>query len=416
MNVLPVNYSFKKSEKIFFFVLAVFAPVSSVLLIPAIQGTTVANILLMFLFVPFVSVLVFDGSRTAMFWRQLFWLLSLYFLLTIPPAVYAGYYRLPDVSRFPPGSNYSQPLSYILQTVYVVMGMAIFSFVRIYKNALSEREMLFGAVFVCVYGLYEFFYFLIFKSNGDFLSNRVFALGLHSGSWLQTINIGGVALARIKSLTGEPSMFALTILPFFSYALIRSNYLFAALFGISLLFTFSTAAYIGIVFVLLYFSCFKKNFFIVNSALVFFVVAFFAVFYVPEAHQVFEKVVLSKLDASSHSGDVRARFFAEGLHWWIDAGVFTKLFGVGFGTVRTTDLFSTLLINVGVVGVFAFLLFLFYPIFKLRVNAASAHLVCSVLVVVLVMFTAVPEYSYLTSWIFFGLLYSDIDRGAKSEG
>ncbi len=78
-----------------------------------------------------------------------------------------------------------------------------------------------------IYGIYEVVYYVITGSPGDFISNRAFgdqfgrgivrSDGTVNGSSFQQISVGGFNIQRLKALTGEPSMYAMSIFPFWIY-------------------------------------------------------------------------------------------------------------------------------------------------------------------------------------------------------
>jgi len=98
--------------------------------------------------------------------------------------------------------------------------------------------------------IYEWLYFLVFGESGDFLSNRTYSGGdlfgdVHTGSWFHTIHLGPLTVQRLKSLAGEPSMYAFAILPFWIYALHTHRTFTHVLLFMTLLLT-STTALLGI--------------------------------------------------------------------------------------------------------------------------------------------------------------------------
>ncbi|MFO1386102.1 MAG: hypothetical protein U1F55_07940 [Chitinivorax sp.] len=410
---MAISENILMRERVYLSLVSFFAPISSVVFLSSLQGTTPANLMLLLALFPFVSLIIFEKKRMFSVLSVFIRLVCIYFLVTVPPALYSGFVYLPDTSYFPRASNFPQPLAYILQSSYIVSGFLIYSIMRVYGRHISTSKLCYGAVFVCVFGLYEFLFFLIFKKNGDFLSNRVFSLGLASGSWFQTINIAGTTLMRVKSLTGEPSMLALTILPFFAYAYISGKRMMSSLFGITLVLSFSTSAYLGLLFVALSDAWIRKNYVVVNAVFVAMAVAIAGYMLVPSVNIFFESVVMSKFNNTSHSGSVRFEYFTNGIRFWISSPSFVKVFGVGFGTIRTTDLLTTLLINTGLVGVFLTLILFFRPLFYVNKNRLASALVCGVFVCLIVMLFSVPEYAYLTTWMFLGLLYSSCNGKVK---
>jgi hypothetical protein len=78
----------------------------------------------------------------------------------------------------------------------------------------------------------------------SFLTEFLMAIILGVGFRLQFFL--GQSLARIKSLTGEPSMYAFTVLPFFIMSVHYKKTFLSFLLLITLFLSFSTTAYLGI--------------------------------------------------------------------------------------------------------------------------------------------------------------------------
>ncbi len=234
----------------YFYVWALVIPVASILVIPFVQGTTPANLLALALLFPPVALLLmsFDGARN--FYKTLLWIAACFVAFTaVSQLALAGL-----TLRHLAGLELVDPLdkSVVLrktlftQSMYLFAGVTTFVFVRWFYRREWDRWMLAGAALLAAYGIYELCFFAIAQRPGDFLSNRTFGAGFHPGSWFQTISLGPILMQRLKSLTGEPAMYAFTILPFWIYALHTGRNKTQWFLLLSLLLTASTTAVLGI--------------------------------------------------------------------------------------------------------------------------------------------------------------------------
>jgi hypothetical protein len=294
------------------------------------------------------------------------------------------------------------------QSLYLLTGVATFAFVRCFYRGTWDRWLLAGALALAGYGVYELVFFALAQRPGDFLSNRTFGAGYHPGSWFQTIAFGPVLMQRLKSLTGEPAMYAFTILPFWIYALhtgrTRTQWCLLA----SLLLTASTTALLGIATYLavriLWFQALDRLSIAAAAALL--AVGGMWAIGVEVVVDLVDKVLISKLTLASISGADRFNSFAAGIRYFLDAPLPVQLFGVGWGYTRGSNMFTTLLINVGAVGLVAAFAFFLYPVLALGGDSRSAGLKAAVLVLLVTLMVAVPEYGYPSMWLFLGIAYS----------
>ena len=354
-------------------------PVASILVIPFVQGTTPANLLALALLFPPVALLLmsFDGARN--FYKTLLWIAACFVAFTaVSQLALAGL-----TLRHLAGLELVDPLdkSVVLrktlftQTMYLFAGVTTFVFVRWFYRREWDRWMLAGAALLAAYGIYELCFFAIAQRPGDFLSNRTFGAGFHPGSWFQTISLGPILMQRLKSLTGEPAMYAFTILPFWIYALHTGRNKTQWFLFLSLLLTASTTAVLGIaVYLFARIAWFHKiDRLSVAAAAAFIVVAGLWALNVEVVVDAVDKVLVSKLTLASISGIDRYRSFEEGIRYFLAAPLTMQLFGVGWGYTRGSNMFTTLLINVGALGLAIAIAAFLYPIFKLGNDLRSAR-------------------------------------------
>jgi hypothetical protein len=77
-------------------------------------------------------------------------------------------------------------------------------------------------------------------------------------------------------------------------------------------------------------------------------------------------------------------------------------------------MFTTLLVNVGAVGLVLALAAFLYPILRLGNDERSAGLKAALLVVLVTLMVAVPEYGYPSMWVFLGIAYHAV-LGRRTE-
>jgi len=404
----------------YFYIWSIFLPITSFLLIPSIQGTTIGYLMAFasLALVPFL--LKYRASMRSYFYTFGFILVIYIFILLLSQLSLSLSPRINFIGVLlinPNDNTYLLKPSMFTQSMYMVAAFATFAYVRVLYNENWNKYILAGATVLAVYGIYEVTYFLITGSQGDFISNRTFGDGTAAGSRFQKIVIGGLTLQRLKSLTGEPSMYAFTITPFFIYALYLRKRIIATILGASLLLSTSTTFFIGIVIGVFLgakylIRAIRKN--MLTIALAFFfmggLIFYLNVFSSDKLYDIFNTIVLQKLSGLDVSGSTRSGWFQVHMEFYKSLPLLNQIFGVGFGYIRSTDLFSTLMVNTGIFGTVLFSLMFIYPILKLD-NAAHSKILKLILVIIfLSMMIAVPEYSYLSTWLFLGIAYNRILR------
>lgn len=395
----------------FFAVLAFFSPITSVLLLPSVQGTT-PGYLLSLTTLPLVAW--FGGRRKRVFFKTIFFIFAVWFALFVfsqlngllwGEKVYGEGLVLIDPS------DQSSVLrgSIFTQSIYLAVVALYFSFVYSYYESSWGRYLKYGAVFLAIYGCYEFCYFLVFHENGDFLSNRMFGADMDSsGSSVQTMVVADFWLTRLKSLTGEPSMYAFTMMPFLLYSYsVKWGRLVQVLLMVSVILTASTSAMLAAIVALMVAAWYGR----IRGRVIFFsallIVLVGSCFY-EFLFDLFDQVVLAKALGENISGSDRSDTFGAMMEFWSRSGFFVKLVGVGFGVVRSTDFFSTMLVNCGLVGLTLFVCIFLYPVSRLGNDSEGFALKQCLLSTLVVMLVSVPEYAYLSPWTFLALAYRRI--------
>ena len=302
----------------------------------------------------------------------------------------------------------------ITQSMYMLAAGSTFVYVWSFYKPTWDRWLLMGVTLLGAYGIYELLFFALTGFNGDILTNRRF--GSSSGSAFQTIAIGPLIMERLKSLTGEPSMYAFTVLPFCIYAWHVRHRGIAAFLLLTLLLSTSTTAVIGLAVYLLLRLAFygptdRPALFFGTALLVLLLLGLAGNQYINDAYI---KIVGEKLQSAS--GESRLLSFQVNLDYFAQEPLLTKIFGIGFGYARATNMFATLLINLGVLGVLLTTAVFMIPVFRLGPSERERGLKAAVLVIFVTMMGSVPEFSYLSIWVFLGMAYHALGRRKREQG
>ena len=391
---------------------ALVLPITSVVLIPSIQGTTPAYIMA-FLSLP-VFLIAARLKDIRRYLTILFFFALGFITLSLASQFFLSLYGGMDLSNLPLVDPLYLTQQVILrptlftQTLYLMTGLLTLLFVLECYNPSWDRYIFAGILLLVVYGFYEVSYYWLTGHSGDFLSNRVFNQQ-HSGSLFQTIRFGDIRIQRMKSLTGEPSMFAFTVLPYWIFALHTRRYSIAGILTLALVLSTSTTAIVGIVVYcgLLIISGRVEIKYLLAAAgagAVIVIIKFQTVW------AIFNKLVIQKLSAESVSGMTRLANLKDCILFWLDAPLPTKFFGLGFGYVRSTDFFSTLLVNNGLIGLAIMALAFGYPILALGSSNKEFGLKCALIVIAVSLLSSIPEFAYLSIWLFLGISYNYLNH------
>jgi hypothetical protein len=395
---------------------AFFVPIASVVVFPGVQGTTPGYLMC---FLSFAIVMLYGGYDRARYSRVLVaasivWLTL--FSLTQLADLTSSY--IPDITTLPLvnpfDSQFVMRSTLFTQSLYVVVVVLYGAYTYIYYDDAWDRIIVAAGVAFALYGLYECVYYLITGHGGDFLSNREFGdamgnaklpEGTVTGSALQTLDVAGISMQRMKALTGEPSMYALSMLPFWVYirAVQRSRWP-ALIIGASLIMTASTTALLGY---LCYLAVQMRSMRIsvLKLMLVTIAIVVLGIVFKEQVSQLWADMVVNKLSGSNTSGQERSAGFAASIDFWLRAPIANQLVGIGFGYIRSTDMFSTLLVNNGMLGMLLFSLLLLYPALKLDWAPKAVALRQCCIATFVMMMVSVPEFSYLAPWTFVALAY-----------
>lgn len=409
-------------QDLYFAAWALVLPMTSILLLPSVQGTTPAYLFALAILFPAISMFVLPREKIFPFYYRLATLLLVFLILNsfaqlslafsnilyLPP-------ELPLVDTLESDQSVLARKTMFTQSLYLLACISTFVYVRTFYSKTWDKYFLLGATLLGSYGVYEWIYFLAFGESGDFLSNRDFDAGdpfseRHPGSAFQTLQLGPVTLQRLKSLTGEPSMYAFTVLPFCIYAL-HTDRTFTHLFLlITLLMSTSTTAVLGIVVYLLvrcwYYGLVDRLAWIIWPIIMLVVaLGLSGNAWIVDAYS---QIVGDKLESSS--GRNRWDVFLTTLNFFLSGLLFTQLFGIGFGYVRSTDFLSTILVNLGVVGFILTTCSFFYPVWKLGNTEKEIGIKATLIVIFATMMISVPDYMNSPIWLFLGIAYYEASR------
>jgi hypothetical protein len=403
---------------------AIVLPITSILLLPSVQGTTPGYLFALAVICPPISMLVIPKDVLLRFYYDLILFVLLYAALNAIAQLSLSFSQtvhfplnLPLVDSLDTDRRILMRKTMFTQSLYVLAAASTFFFVKHLYSVRWDTYLFTGAIVFAVYGIYECAYFLVFGDSGDFLSNRTFERGelfgdVHTGSWAQTIHLGPLTVQRLKSLAGEPSMYALAILPFWIYALHTKRTFTHVLLFVTLLLSTSTTAMLGIfvysIVRLYYFGPADKIVFL--SLIVVVTLLAMGLFGNPIVLDIYSQIVEEKLTLQSVSGAGRYDNFLNTTDFFLNGSLLTQVFGIGNGYVRSTDFFSTILVNLGVVGLIMTTWIFVYPVLKLGKTEAEVGLKAAVITMFITLMVAVPEYTILPLSLFLGIAYSYISK------
>jgi len=125
---------------------------------------------------------------------------------------------------------------------------------------------------------------------------------------------------------------------------------------------------------------------------------------------IYSQIVENKITLQNPSGASRYDSFRNTIDFFLNGSLLTQVFGVGNGYVRSADFFSTILVNLGVVGLIMTTWIFVYPVLKLGHTEAEVGLKAAVLTVFITLMVAVPDYTHLPLSLFLGIAYSYVSK------
>ncbi len=388
-------------------------PMVSFLLLP-VQGTTPANVLAL----GSIGICLTAAQMSSLCAKQaLRYLMATGLLLLIPITLSTfGQIGLTltdvDIKALnliePEQSGVLFRSTLFTQMLYFVVCALTFSYVRYFFQPSWLPWIFAGGWLLVVYGFYDWLFFAIFRRSGDFIANRTFGVNQHTGSWLQTIQIGGLHVMRFKSFTGEPSMFALVALPYFLLALNEGRKLLSLALLAALVLSTSTSAYLGLLLCAVFITC-------ITGALRWQTIAIIGVsitlvamllFVFPDT---FSQLFVEKISGEDRSGEMRSQAIATSWQFVTHENPVNLLFGIGFGYVHA-PVGQSMILNCGLLGYSLFALGFLIPIFSLPSDPGAIGLRAALFGIFLLYNVSVSELFYPTSWMFLGMAYWRLDQ------
>lgn len=221
---------------------------------------------------------------------------------------------------------------------------------------------------------------------------------------------------RISSVTMEASILALFVTPLFIGVIINFFNKFNLLDLILILLSIginlengSSSFFIGIfIFVVfeIFISVFIKNrkisrIKIVVSALTLLFILVVTIMFRDNILYILGSIT-SKLNGQGESGSMRKYDF----QYHINVFKNYLITGIGFGNVRSKDLISTILADVGLLGGIPLIIYIIARLYLLkRIGNKFSEILYSIMFLTIsVLFISVPEFFYLYIWIYFGII------------
>lgn len=393
-----------------FYILLISFPVQSFVITNLIKGLTVFN---------FFSILLLLKETFFIFYKKNKNLLKSF---SIALAVYFAYFIVAQFGILIFNDRISQDIilisneslnqfsfrkSFFTQSLYLIIVIFFYLKMLVFLRENGKEKVINIAFFTMwifiIYGYFEFFMYLFTGNNADYISNRIAGEDFQVGLF-QTITLAGKSIQRMKSLSGEPSMYAYTLLPFFILSIYTKRKLFTVVSFVTLLLTTSTSAVLGLLIYFIFDLIYRKNrlFKIFIFGILFLILGF-----------IFSDIIFSmytmvevKLSLGNESGFVRFSNIINHFEAWNNANLINWIFGYGFGYVRSTEGLTTLLFNIGLLGTFLYCMFFILPYFMIKnKNTYIVGLFIANFVLLIIILISVSEFYYPHIWIFNALLW-----------
>lgn len=396
----------------FFIIWSFFIPITSFVLIPSVKGSLISYIL------AFISPLIILFKRKNFFKKYIIcfgefvyiWL-AFFCLSQLGNLIYNI-----NISDLILVSNETSNIkvfrnSIFTQSLYLVPCILLYLYCKFFYNIKWDKWIVYSGWLFSVIGLYFLLYFLLTGQNGDIISNRVFADSTEVSNIAQRLFILSIGIERVQSLSGEPSMYAFTILPYIIFAIHRkANKILIATMTVSLLLSVSTTGFLGIIVYIICILFFSKiNKIYIKNLIIFIGILIFIYFlFSSYIDEIVMNMIINKItaDPTNISGVERSANIMDNIIYWSNLNNINFLFGIGFGVIRSTDLLTTFLINIGLIGT---LLFAYFYLKKIKLRNLTIKKIgdnAILLVLFITSMISVPEFSYLSFWLFLGLINS----------
>ena len=397
-------------------------PITSLLLIPIVQGTIPAY-MMAFGSMGFILLRIHSGqiSEAVVGYFKGFALAVMLWILLLCGSQIGDLVNrqlsLENVFLLSDETSLLFRSSMFTQSLYMLACVMIALYFRYFIHEDWIKYVYWGAWFLVIYGLYDWTFFLVFHFSGDFIANRVFTSETHAdhpGSWSQTLNFGGLEILRLKSTLGEPSFFAAVVIPYLFLAMEGGKRLLAALLFLCALLSTSTTAILGLVvcffFQTLWDNKSRRASITVLGLVLLAIIGLSLLF--PD---MFNFLFLDKLSGDTDSGRDRMKNIEDYKELFHQFGLLNWLFGVGFGYVYFSLVWS-LTTNTGLLGLGSFIYAFGKPAYLLPREPKSEGLKLAVTSILVVVAITLSELFIPTTWMFLGLAYRRLDQLERERG
>jgi hypothetical protein len=394
-------------------------PVTSFILVPPIQGTTIAY-LAAFGSLGFVFFKIRYGEvplQVYAYFKMFATVIGLWLLLLCGSQIGNMINpQMPIQSMFTISDENGLMFrsSLFTQSLYLLACVMIALYFRYFFQEAWMKYVYWGAWLLVIYGLYDWLFYAIFHISGDFIANRTFGEGDHPGSWSQTLDFGGMHLLRLKSTLGEPSFFSAVVIPYLFLAMEAKKRRLVALLLISAILSTSTTVFLGLIISFMIQALWSeksRRASIVILACVFLAVIAVALIFPDMYRFLFE----DKISGDTSSGHDRLKNIEDYKVLFASFQPVNWVFGIGFGYLYFSLLFS-LTANTGLLGIGTFLFAFLKPAYLLPRKVGSEWLKVSMVAIVVVVAITLTELFIPTTWMFLGLAYRRLDQLQASRG
>lgn len=412
----------------YFKIWSIFIPITSVVIFPSIKGTLPSYILAFLSPLLLLTVLrqkdffsyttyLFKGAYIFTFLVLISQLGNLIFPININ--LYAV---LNDASD---SDSIFFRSSLLTQSLYLIPCFLLYTYSKFFYRPEWDKWINASAIIFAGIGLLKWLIFIATdgSTDGDFLTNRTYGQG-GENTLYQNLYILGYHLTRVQSLTGEPSNFALIMVPLFFYMVSCENKsrLAILMVFISIFLSASSTAFLGLLIGGIYYIANQKirPKLTVSGLLIGIVLigSFCAFFYFNQdwlqdwLNEYLDVIFLAKMQ--SGSADERLGFMGNNLDVWSTSDLWHQLFGIGFGVVRSTDLFSTFLVDIGLIGLIVATIFWFYDYKFFPRKELDIYQNMIILSSFFMAMASVPEFSFMSTWLLLGIFRNRTMRKTKS--
>jgi hypothetical protein len=407
-----------KGEEIFIAIWCLVMPITSLLIVPSIQGTLPAYA---FAFLSILLVIV--RLRTQGMNQEnskYLTLMSLIFIIWVALVAGSQLGHVIDNRKDFTGAylvnNTDDTVLFrgtlFTQSLYFAACILIFLYFRFYFREEWMKYVFAGGYFMAAYGIYEWLFFLIFKHPGDFLANRMFGEE-HPGSWSQTVNFGGLSLLRIKSTYGEPSFYAPAIILYLITAIRYNRNWLIALLAFNAFFSTSTSVYIALAVCLIFQVILSPKG--RAPAFIFLLVMVGAIVAMNQLYpETFRGVFGDKISGQSESGRMRVESSASTRELFASFSPMNWIFGFGFGYAYN-QVSIAILANTGICGMIIYYYAFLKPVWLLPRDGVYGAYKISIFGLFFLCNLTLSELYMPTTWMFLGLAYNKLDEYRKGR-